>query len=193
MGGDKKAKVPPLTPIDINAEQLAAIKANQTALPGAQTLSGGVNAFNQQQLEKMYATALPGYDRIKEQVAGNISSMTKGELPDDVLNEVYRRGASQATAGGFGGSGMGRNLVARDLGLTSLDLMGRGQDSAQKWLSTSVAPQMDVTSMFITPMQRIGVRASERDTQFNRDWMSSQVSALGTVGQQAARNMMSSY
>lgn len=193
VGGNKKAKVPLLKPINIDEEQRAALAANQNILPQAQALAGDVNQFNQDQLESLYGQALPGYDRIKQQVSDNISSMTRGELPDDVVNEIYRRSSSQAYAGGFGGTPLGRNLTSRDLGLTSLDLMGRGQDSAQKWLSTTVAPQMDVTSMFISPMQRIGVRTAERDTQFNRDWMSSQVSALGTVGQQAARNMISNY
>lgn len=193
LGGNKKAKVPVLPPINIDAEQRAALGANQSILPQAQNLASDVNQFNQSQLDALYGQALPGYDRIKNQVAGNIEAMTRGELPDDVLNEVYRRSASQAYAGGFGGSGLGRNLTARDLGLTSLDLMSKGQNSAQQWLSTAAAPQMDVTSMFISPMQRIGVRTAERDTQFNRDWMSSQVSSLGTIGQQAARNMISNY
>ena len=193
LGGNKKAKVPALPPIDIDAEQRLATTANQNALPGLQNLAGGVNAFNQEQLDKMYNSALPGYDRIKNQVSDNLLSMTKGELPDDVINEIYRSSTSRATAGGFGGSALGRNLTSRDLGLTSLDLMGRGQDSAQKWLSSAAAPQMDITSMFISPQQRIGMRMSERDTQFNRDWMDSQTSALGTIGQQAARNMVSNY
>lgn len=193
LGGDKKARVPYLKPIDIDGEQSAAIAANQSMLPAAQKLAGDVNLFNQSQMEGAFNQALPGYDRIKQQVADNISALTKGQIPDDVANEIFRRTSSQAYAGGFGGSGMARNLSARNLGLTSLDLMGQGQDSAQKWLSSTVAPQMDVTSMFISPMQRIGVRTAERDTQFNRDWMSSQVNALGTVGQQAARNMISNY
>jgi hypothetical protein len=46
-----------------------------------------------------------------------------GQLPQDVRNAVMRSSAANAAAVGGGGLGLGRDLSARDLGLTSLDLL----------------------------------------------------------------------
>ena len=83
---------------------------------------------------------------------------------------------------------MARNLVARDLGLTSLDLIGKGIDAGSRWIATAkantTAPQFDPSSMFISPMQRIGVEQWNRTGQFQRDWMANQIEsqyATGTI------------
>jgi len=193
LGGKRQAKVPRLPPINIDAEQNAAIGANQRALPGAEQLGTSVNAFNQAELDRMHELALPGYERIKQNIGENLTALTSGQIPKDVQDAIFRNSAIKAYGGGFAGSGMARNLTARDLGLTSLGLISQGQDSAQRWLQSATAPSFDVSSMFISPSQRIAMRTAERDTQFNRDWMNSQVNSLGTIGQQAARNMISNY
>jgi hypothetical protein len=53
-----------------------------------------------------------------------------GELPDDVRQQVERIASERAVQGGTGLGQGGRNLVARDLGLTSVDLQQRGLQSA---------------------------------------------------------------
>lgn len=59
----------------------------------------------------------------------NAAAMMSGRISADVQANVARSSAMRALQGGFGASsGMGRGLVARDLGLTSLDLMQRGAD-----------------------------------------------------------------
>ena len=59
----------------------------------------------------------------------NAAAMMSGRIAADVQANLARSGAMRALQGGFGAdSGMGRNLQARDLGITSLDLMGRGYD-----------------------------------------------------------------
>lgn len=173
-----KPKLPAWTPIDITKEQQATVAGNQATLPGAQTLATSVNTFNQSELDRLYNQALPGYDRIKQNVSDYLSSTTGGQLPDDVADEIYRRTTSRATAGGFGGSGIGRNLTARDLGLTSLDLIDRGISSAQRWLSTQAAPRFDVTSMFLSPAQRIPMAMEERNLKFQHDYLRAQIKAM---------------
>jgi hypothetical protein len=177
MSGSKP-KLPGWTPINITGEQQATVAGNLSTLPQATELASGVNTFNQSELDRIYNQALPGYDRIKQNVADYLASTTRGQIPEDVANEVYRRATSQATASGFGGSGMGRNLTARDLGLTSLDLMGRGIDSTQRWLSTQAAPRFDVTSMFLTPAQRIPMAMEERNLKFQYDYLKAQIKAM---------------
>ncbi len=89
----------------------------------------------------------PGVDTISNRIAGQAGSEVEagllrgaiarsreelglgGKLPLDVQNAVTRRGL--ATAGTVGGGlGLGRDVVARDLGLTSLDLLNRRLQTA---------------------------------------------------------------
>jgi len=57
----------------------------------------------------------------------NAAALMTGRISADVQANLARSGAMRALQGGFGGeSQMGRNLQARDLGLTSLDLMDQG-------------------------------------------------------------------
>jgi len=174
----RKPKVPALPKIDFNLEQQRTVTGNQQALPYAEELGRGVNTFNQEELDRLYNLALPGYDRIKNQVGENLTALTKGEIPQDVQDQLFRSKAVQAFRGGFAGSGLQRNLTARDFGLTSLALTGQGQDSAQRWLQSATAPRFDITSMFLTPSQRIPMVTNERDTQWNAQWLRNQVKAM---------------
>lgn len=54
-----------------------------------------------------------------------------GELPMDVRNAVLRRSAAQAGRVGGGALDLGRDIGARDLGLTSLDLLNQRMAQAQ--------------------------------------------------------------
>lgn len=173
-----KAKVPVLPPIDFNQEQKNTVTGNQNALPAAQQLGREVNTFNQAELDRLYEQAAPGYDRIKNQLSENFLSLAKGEIPTDIQDSVLRGSASRAYRGGFAGSGMASNLSARDLGLTSLQLQGQGQDATQRWLQTAAAPRFDITSMFLTPAQRIPMVVQERNDQWQRSWLKSQMKAL---------------
>jgi hypothetical protein len=63
----------------------------------------------------------------------NAAAMMSGRIGADVQANVARSSAMRALQGGFGASSeMGRGLAARDLGLTSLDLMGTGFDMNER-------------------------------------------------------------
>ena len=66
----------------------------------------------------------PGTSRAMESGMGNAASMMAGVIPDDVREQVFanRAGMSAAT----GAPGGASSMVARDLGLTSLDMMQQG-------------------------------------------------------------------
>lgn len=178
--GDK-AKVPKFTPINIGAEADKAIAGNVARFGDVSKLGSKVNTFNQDELEKMMERALPGYKSMTGDITTQIASMLKGQVPQDVTDAIGRSGAWQSMSGGYGGSGMGRNLVARDLGRTSLDIMEKGVDAGMRWLTTAkntmTAPQFDATSMFLTPEQQIQGKMFNTTGQFQRDWMKSQVDA----------------
>lgn len=188
IGGllQEKPDVPVFKPIDTTKEQSAAVRGNIANFADISKLAGDANMFNQEQLNKMLESAIPGYRSMVSNIGGKINSMLSGELPSDVSEQVGRNAAYRSLSGGYGGSGMARNLVARDLGMTSLDLISKGIDAGSRWITTAkqntVANQFDVASMFITPQQRIQTQMWNREGQFQRDWMKNQVDAEYSAG-----------
>jgi hypothetical protein len=88
--------------------------------------------------------------------AANNSALVNGQIPADVLGQVQRGDAEGALFNGFGDSGMSRNLTARDLGLTSLQLMQQGGNNLAgiEGLSSSLNPvKASALNYLTTPTQ----------------------------------------
>lgn len=170
-----KPVVPNLKPISPDATQAATVAGNQANFADIAKLAAGVNTFNQDQLNALIDRALPG---ARAQIASNISSQLRGEIPKDVQSAIFR-GVAERTAGGnaFGGGGFTGNVTARDLGLTSLQLTNNALSSAESWLAKATAPTFDVTSMFFTPQQRLAFEQQQQGAQFQRDVMAAGVAA----------------
>lgn len=140
------------------------------------SIAGNIGNFDQiAQLGDLYKkyyidqqnSILPGYSDTMaagEKGAKGIldvgNQLLTGELPQDVKDQIQRNSAYQSLAGGYAGSGMSKALTARDLGLTSLDLMkqgasmiGQGGNSAQQWASMAKGDMLDPGSLFTTPGQ----------------------------------------
>lgn len=194
--GDTRPKVPPLKTIDAGQEQVKAINNNLNALPEAEQLVSQTNAFTQQQIEQMLERAVPNYQELSSTVSKNTLSLAKGEVPQGVQDTLQLSDAARALSGGFGGTGMFGNLVARDLGLTSLSLMDRGTDTASRWLQTMnslYSPGMiNVASMFLTPQQQIAHDVSERDKQWDVAWLKAQRDAMPNQYQSAFAGLFDS-
>lgn len=177
----RKPKVPPLKPIDIGAEAGKAIANNKLNLPGAEELVSKTNQFSRDEITKMLNSQMD-YSGIAASISGNLAAEAKGQIPKDVADAIRQRDAGSAVAGGFGGSGAGGNLTARDLGLTSLDLTSKATTSMEGWLKTVSSlyepHMMDVTSMFISPAQQLASDRTERDDAFAHDWMVEQIKAM---------------
>jgi len=177
-----KPTVPDLPGLELSTEQQKALQANIKAIPGAEQIASQVDLFNQQQIDKMLENVIPNYRAITGQISQNIASLTAGEVPTDVSEALQRSTAAQSLAGGYGGTESGRNLFARDLGLTSLDLTQRGLASAESWMKTANSiykpGQFNVASMFVTPAQQAAFDVSERDAQFQREWMQNQIAGM---------------
>lgn len=177
----KKPDVPDFVPIDIGKTQQQTIADNALAFESSSDLASDINSFNSEELTKYLRQAIPGYDQLVSGVSSNIGSMVKGEIPQDVQSRIERNAAYRSLAGGFAGSGMARNLEARDLGLTSLQLSQEGNNSAMRWLEAGrrlLSPQLyDATNMFLTPTQRYEMESMERDARFNQEWTKAQIDA----------------
>lgn len=174
----RKPTVPEVPPLSLPEEQQKAIKANVAAAPGASELA----FLSQEQITKMMELAAPGFGQVGGQVMKNALSLLRGEIPLDVSQEVKRQGAGRALTGGFAGTDAANNLVARDLGLTSLGLTREGLSSAESWISKMeqlYSPSQALfTGMFITPQQQFAAATQERNLQYQQDWLAEQISAM---------------
>jgi hypothetical protein len=170
----KKPKVPTLQEINVDTLQGDTVKGNISNFSDIAKLATQVNTFNQDQLNALLDRALPG---AREKIGGIINSQLKGEVPEDVSNAITRAGAGRFAGALTRGSGFANNVTARDLGLTSLQIIDKGLSSAESWLSRATAPQMDVTSMFFTPQQRLGFAQQQQGLKFERDMIEAGVKA----------------
>lgn len=189
----KKPDVPEFKPVDSGAEGAAAITANRSNFAGIKELAGQTNDFSQEQLMKALRGVVPDADKILGKASENTYSLLRGELPDDVESSVNRSSAAKAFSGGYGGSGAAKNLTLRDLGLTSFQATQQGLSNAAMWLQTArqtmVAPQFDVTSMFISPQMQVENTWRNRQAEFNRNFMQNQLDAQYSFGSQLGNTL----
>lgn len=126
--------------------------------------SNQVNSLYQQQLSQ----SAPGLMSGISSASKNAESLINGEIPQDVQDQVARSAAATNMSTGVGvSSGMGRNLVARDLGLTSLNLQQQGTSMLGNitQLAQSVNPYT-VQSQLFTPQQLL----QRQDQQSIYNW-----------------------
>jgi len=196
--GGKKPKVPELKPIDFAAEQKQAIQQNIASLESATDLATKTTAAEQSQLEAQLRRAIPGYDQLIQQAGKNIGSALRGEVSQDVASQLQRSSAGRALSGGYGaGSGVGRNLAARDFGLTSMQIQNQGLAQAQNFIQQQrtfgMAQPFSVSSMFITPSQRIGALQEQQSRMYGRDLTAAQVAAAPSPMAQAAQTAFTNF
>ena len=195
LGKGSKPKIPELKPIDFAGEQQKAIQQNIASLEPATELARKTTAAEQTQLEEQLRRAIPGYDQIVQQASKNIGSALKGELSPEIQAQIQRSTAGRALAGGYGGTAAGRALTARDLGLTSMQLQNQGLAQAQNFIQQQRAFGMvqpfSVSSMFITPAQRIGAIQEQQARQYGRDVTAAQVAAAPSPFQQSVGTALS--
>jgi hypothetical protein len=182
MSAGKKVKVPQFQRVNTEKEQEAAIKQNIASLQSGTELATKTTAAEQTLLESQLRRAIPGYDQLIQQAGKNIGSALRGEVSQDVASQLQRSSAGRALSGGYGaGSGVGRNLAARDFGLTSMQIQNQGLAQAQNFIQQQrtfgMAQPFSVSSMFITPTQRINLSLQENQSQYNRDMAAAQVAA----------------
>ena len=77
------------------------------------------------------------FDELVGSMAGQAKEMMTGAVPDDVQKQIRQMAAENVIKGGQGmGSQASKFITARDLGLTSLDVMQKGQTLgiiAKRW------------------------------------------------------------
>lgn len=148
----RRPDVAEFTPTDLTEEQRRALEGNLT---------------NADSIEALLNRMVPGWSDMLRQGTTNATSLLRGEIPQDVQDQVMRNSAYQALQGGYAGSGMSKALTARDFGRTSLDLQQMGNNSAQQWAKlaeSSYSPFMNNLEMQanMTQANNAGQQATEQ-------------------------------
>lgn len=167
-------KVPDYKYVDPAAEQAGAINQNQQSLGASKRLASDVNQFNLEQLNKALEFAMPGgLDSVRKNIADQLAG--KADLAD------LQAGIRGATAAGYNlgvpASQFNRFGVAGQLGRSVAQQRQQGFQNFAALTQVAKAPQFDVTSMFMTPTQRVNLALQQNQNQFSRDWLKSQMDA----------------
>lgn len=190
LRGDNPEKLD-LINIDPTKVQAETITGNLRNAAGAFQLADLANTFSTEQLLKQLEAMLPGFANMRDSITGVLGSKLKGEIPRDVQNLLQRNAAERGIAMGTSGSGFAAHDELRNLGLTSLGIQNEGLNQASSWIrSMPRAPQMDVTSMFFTPQQRLNFEFQQAQANKPIEWLNNQIDALPSNIERAAAGFL---
>ena len=150
----------PLEKVDPTEAQANALQGNLQNLQGAIDLSSQSAQASQDIALNLLNQAIPGYSDLVSGLSSIALSnlQNPSEIPQDVLDQTIKRTAELGLGTGITGEAQNFNL-ARNLGLTSLDVRNQNIGQSQSILSglAAISPQVSVTSplsMFMTPAQQ---------------------------------------
>lgn len=157
----RKPEVAPFMETDLIEALDKLLKGEMTEWPQIQQLG---TLFQNDVFDKLSAAGLDLRSLIGlggEDAKGVLEAakpMIKGELPPDVMAQVFRQSAFQNLGTGLMGSPMGSANQARQLGLTSLDMMKQGADLAasggnvaQRWAQIASGTMMPTSQYMYSP------------------------------------------
>lgn len=182
MSAGKKVKVPTFQRVNTEKEQEAAIKQNIASLQSGSELARKTTESEQTLLESQLRRSIPGYDQLISQASQNIGAGLRGELSPEATRNIQRYSAAQALSRGYrGGSEAGlfgavKNYAGAMEGRQNQALV-QAQNFIQQQRTFGMAQPFSVSSMFITPTQRINLSLQENQFQYNRDMAAAQVAA----------------
>ena len=134
------------------SSQRTAIGGNQGNLGGLSGLSTGVNTTIANNAALPYGLNLPGYQSMLGQSSGNILSLLKGQVPQDVANQIAQMAAERGVATGSIGSPNANTALLRSLGLTSLGLQQQGESELTGAIGrTPTGQQFNPASFLVSP------------------------------------------
>lgn len=190
----EKPDVPEFQPVDIGSVLRDVISANLGNFDDIKSLASQINQFNTNEDIKSLQKLFPGAKGIIRDASGVIKSQLAGEVPQDVQEQIQRFGAEQAVASGTGGSEFAGYRTARDFGLTSLNLVQQGMNSAERWIQASRArvPLFNVASMFVSPGQGLQTAMWNEENRWNAEWLGEQIDAMPSPEEMAAMDLMKS-
>jgi len=142
----------------------------QAAIPGMENTAAAADLASNTERQQQLTSVDPDLMKQIGQMGKLASSYLNGQIPQDVQDQIQRATAQSSLQGGFGGTGMARNLTARDLGLTSMQLQQTGMNfsGAAATEAAAVNPSFTpVSSLLFSPSQ-IQARQDQAD-YYNTD------------------------
>lgn len=127
-----------------------------------------LNSKDNAAFQKTISSVDPTVMANARQFGENTGSYLRGEIPQDVRDQIGRSSAFRALSGGYAGSPMASALTARDLGLTSLDLTKRGSDALPEQYNLAMAlnPHHNTAQDMFTGPQDL-LQRDDRMTTYN--------------------------
>jgi hypothetical protein len=132
------------------------------------------NAPFRQQFQEMN----PDLEAGLRSLSASGAQMATGQLSRDMIGEIGRSTAAAGFSGGFGGrSGMGRNLLARDFGLSSLRVKQQGANLLSQSVQISsqamqAMNQIDPTAVFSTEANRAKINLDIQNQNLMNEYQS---------------------
>lgn len=118
-------------------------------------LTGSLNQQIAKQAVLPYQQNLPNYSAMVGQSSGNILSQLKGQVPQDVANQIAQMAAERGVSTGAIGSPNANAALLRSLGLTSLGLQQQGEQNLTGAIGrTPTGQQFNPASFLVTPGQQ---------------------------------------
>ena len=150
-------------------------------------LSDTINAITRNAQTQANQARIPGAANLEAQSSANIGSELEGQLPADVVRQLSQQAAERGVAIGSPASPNSRAALLRALGLTSLDLTGRGQaELSAAYGRNPAAPIFDPSTQLITPYQgaQLGAEQTrlEQEYQNERDRLAMERTQLARQG-----------
>ena len=123
--------------------------------------AGNFNQFMTNQSVMPFIQNLPGYQSMVGQRSENTGDMLRGEIPGDVVNQIAQQSAERGIGSGVQGSPNSSTALLRALGLTSLDMMGKGSQELSQSISDTPVPELFNPASLWSPMQMAGMELNQ--------------------------------
>mgnify|MGYP001556605870 CR=1 FL=1 len=160
-----------LSPVDLQAQQKAAIQGNMANESSIEALLNRSNTFAQGQANSLMEQAMPGYTALAGKLTGLASDLATNpyDLPPDVQANLQRKAAEMGVSTGRQGQAGDFSLL-QDLGVNELNY---GQSRIQQaqgltGLLASIAPKvnpMSPMSFYVTPGQTAQIASETNQAQ----------------------------
>ena len=168
----KDMPYPELSYRPVSASANEAFDLNRQNFPRIRRLGNRYNDLLQDQTFGLYSRLDPNFLNTQQAEGRNIYDLSRGVLPQDVTDSIFRNNAEKFIGVGTPGTGLASSGTARDLGLTSLDLIGRGAamntNAVQRWQSLANR-QFDPSAFLFTPAQLVSLDDSRTNSIFQRN------------------------
>lgn len=113
-------------------------------------LANQINEFMAGQANNQYVSNLPNYANMVGKRTENIGQQLRGQLPQDVINQIGQQAAERGIAGGSPGSPNSNAAYLRALGLNSLQMQQQGNQNLSTAIGdTPVSPLFNPASMIV--------------------------------------------